>query len=65
MRQANWKAKDDADLAKELTELQREAFNLRMQKGTGQLGAAERGEGRASQHRPHQDRDERPDQDSS
>ena len=29
--------KSDGDLRKELLELSREAFNLRMQKGTGQL----------------------------
>jgi large subunit ribosomal protein L29 len=29
--------KSDSDLRKELLELSREAFNLRMQKGTGQL----------------------------
>ena len=29
--------KSDSDLQKELLELSREAFNLRMQKGTGQL----------------------------
>jgi large subunit ribosomal protein L29 len=31
------RAKSDSDLQKELLELSREAFNLRMQKGTGQL----------------------------
>ena len=31
------RAKSDSDLQKELLELNREAFNLRMQKGTGQL----------------------------
>jgi len=31
------RAKSDEDLAKELMELSREAFNLRMQQGTGQL----------------------------
>ena len=31
------RAKSDSDLRKELLELSREAFNLRMQKGTGQL----------------------------
>ena len=31
------RAKSDEDLQKELTELSREAFNLRMQQGTGQL----------------------------
>ena len=31
------RAKSDEDLHKELMELSREAFNLRMQQGTGQL----------------------------
>lgn len=31
------RAKSDEELAKELDELSREAFNLRMQQGTGQL----------------------------
>ena len=31
------RARSDSDLQKELLELSREAFNLRMQKGTGQL----------------------------
>ncbi len=31
------RAKSDDELAKELDELSREAFNLRMQQGTGQL----------------------------
>jgi large subunit ribosomal protein L29 len=31
------RAKDDAALQAELIELRREAFNLRMQRGTGQL----------------------------
>ena len=31
------RAKSDEELATELTELSREAFNLRMQQGTGQL----------------------------
>ena len=31
------RAKSDEELRKELTELSREAFNLRMQQGTGQL----------------------------
>lgn len=31
------RAKTDEDLRKELLELSREAFNLRMQQGTGQL----------------------------
>ncbi len=31
------RAKSDEELAKELTELSREGFNLRMQQGTGQL----------------------------
>ena len=32
------KAKSEADLRAELSELLQEQFNLRMQKGTGQLG---------------------------
>ncbi|MGH8274033.1 MAG: 50S ribosomal protein L29 [Gammaproteobacteria bacterium] len=32
------RAKDGAALRKELTELRREGFKLRMQQGTGQLG---------------------------
>jgi large subunit ribosomal protein L29 len=32
------RAKTDAELREELTDLLREQFNLRMQKGTGQLG---------------------------
>lgn len=32
------RGKTDAELDKELLDLAREAFNLRMQKGTGQLG---------------------------
>ena len=31
------RTKDDGDLRKELLDLNREAFNLRVQKGTGQL----------------------------
>ena len=31
------RVKSDGDLRKELLDLHREAFNLRMQKGTGQL----------------------------
>ena len=38
MKAAGLRAKSDEDLAKELLELNREAFNLRMQQGTGQLG---------------------------
>ena len=38
MKAADLRAKSDEDLAKELLELNREAFNLRMQRGTGQLG---------------------------
>jgi large subunit ribosomal protein L29 len=38
MSAAHLRGKDDADLEKELLDLAREAFNLRMQKGTGQLG---------------------------
>ena len=38
MKVKDLREKSDADLAKELLDLGREAFNLRMQKGTGQLG---------------------------
>jgi large subunit ribosomal protein L29 len=38
MKAADLRSKTDPDLDKELLELSREAFNLRMQKGTGQLG---------------------------
>jgi len=38
MKTSDLRGKSDADLEKELLELSREAFNLRMQKGTGQLG---------------------------
>ena len=34
----NLRSKSDAQLREELTGLMREQFNLRMQKGTGQLG---------------------------
>lgn len=34
----NLRQKSDEDLDKEILDLSREAFNLRMQKGTGQLG---------------------------
>lgn len=37
MKAADLRAKSDEDLEKELNELSREAFNLRMQRGTGQL----------------------------
>ena len=37
MKAKEYRAKDDAELKAELLELSREAFNLRMQKGTGQL----------------------------
>jgi large subunit ribosomal protein L29 len=37
MKAQELRAKSDEELAKELTELSREAFNLRMQQGTGQL----------------------------
>ncbi len=37
MKARELRAKSDEELAKELTELSREAFNLRMQQGTGQL----------------------------
>jgi large subunit ribosomal protein L29 len=38
MSAAEMRGKTDAELDKELLDLAREAFNLRMQKGTGQLG---------------------------
>jgi large subunit ribosomal protein L29 len=38
MKAADLRSKSDSDLEKELLDLSREAFNLRMQKGTGQLG---------------------------
>jgi large subunit ribosomal protein L29 len=38
MKAADLRSKTDPDLDKELLDLSREAFNLRMQKGTGQLG---------------------------
>jgi len=34
---ADYRAKSDTDLTKELNELRREQFNLRMQRATGQL----------------------------
>ena len=37
MKARDLRAKSDEELAKELGELSREAFNLRMQRGTGQL----------------------------
>lgn len=37
MKAQDLSGKSDDDLAKELDELSREAFNLRMQQGTGQL----------------------------
>ena len=37
MKPSELRQKNDEELAKELVELNREAFNLRMQKGTGQL----------------------------
>ena len=37
MKASEYRAKSDEELAKELLELRREAFNLRMQKGTQQL----------------------------
>lgn len=37
MKARDLRAKNDEELAKELDELSREAFNLRMQQGTGQL----------------------------
>ncbi|MFT5448303.1 MAG: large subunit ribosomal protein L29 [Gammaproteobacteria bacterium] len=38
MSAADLRGKTDAELGTELLDLAREAFNLRMQKGTGQLG---------------------------
>lgn len=38
MSVADIRAKTDSELDQELLDLNREAFNLRMQKGTGQLG---------------------------
>ena len=38
MSASEMRGKTDAELDKELLDLGREAFNLRMQKGTGQLG---------------------------
>ena len=37
MKASELRDKSDEELGKELLELNREAFNLRMQKGTGQL----------------------------
>ncbi len=37
MKARDLRAKSDEELAKELDELSREGFNLRMQQGTGQL----------------------------
>ena len=37
MKAKDLRARPDDDLRKELLELSREAFNLRMQQGTGQL----------------------------
>lgn len=37
MKAQELRAKNDEELTKELDELSREAFNLRMQQGTGQL----------------------------
>ena len=37
MKASEYRAKTDEELQKELGDLHREAFNLRMQKGTGQL----------------------------
>lgn len=38
MKASEMREKDDAALRKELSELRREGFRLRMQQGTGQLG---------------------------
>ena len=37
MKAKEYRAKSDEELERELVELAREAFNLRMQQGTGQL----------------------------
>ena len=37
MKASDYRAKTEEELSKELQDLHREAFNLRMQKGTGQL----------------------------
>jgi large subunit ribosomal protein L29 len=37
MKASDLREKSDEDLEKELLDLSREAFNLRMQRGTGQL----------------------------
>ncbi|MDX1512330.1 MAG: 50S ribosomal protein L29 [Gammaproteobacteria bacterium] len=37
MKAQDLRSKSDEELAKELSELSREVFNLRMQRGTGQL----------------------------
>ena len=37
MKAQDLRAKSDEELSKELEELSKEAFNLRMQQGTGQL----------------------------
>ena len=37
MKASEYRSKSDEELEKELNDLYREAFNLRMQKGTGQL----------------------------
>ena len=42
MRAQELRAKDSDALRKEIMELSREAFNLRMQKGTGQLSRPNR-----------------------
>ena len=38
MKPAELRKKSEKELAEELVELRREQFNLRMQRGTGQLG---------------------------
>ncbi|MDJ0958474.1 MAG: 50S ribosomal protein L29 [Arenicellales bacterium] len=38
MKPADMRKKTDTELNEELIELRREQFNLRMQRGTGQLG---------------------------
>ena len=38
MKASELRSKNDSELKQELQDLMRERFNLRMQKGTGQLG---------------------------
>ena len=50
MNAREMRTKSDDELKGELRDLHREAFNLRMQKGMGQLSRAESGEGFATRH---------------